>query len=57
METVAPLSPRSSALFFAESIASAFDVYLVGRLIGQRPDSDFLQTQLPIMREAGIRPE
>lgn len=44
--------PSSSALFFAESIASAFDVYLVGRLIGQRPDSDFLQTQLPIMSEA-----
>lgn len=44
--------PSPSALFFAESIASAFDVYLVGRLIGHRPDSDFLQTQLPIMGEA-----
>jgi hypothetical protein len=44
------LSP--SALFFAESIASAFDVYLVGRLIANVPDSDFIETQLPIMSEA-----
>jgi hypothetical protein len=44
--------PSPSALFFGESIASAFDVYLVGRLIENVPDSDFLETQLPIMSEA-----
>ena len=47
-----PTKPSPSALFFAESIASAFDVYLVGRLIGNKPDSDFVQTQVPIMSEA-----
>jgi hypothetical protein len=48
----APEKPSPSALFFAESIASAFDVYLVGRLLNNVPDSDFLQTQLPIMSDA-----
>jgi hypothetical protein len=47
-----PKKPSPSALFFGEAIASAFDVYLVGRLIENVPDSDFLQTQLPIMSEA-----
>jgi hypothetical protein len=35
-----------------ESIASAFDLYLVGRLLGMRPDSDFLSSQVPRMAEA-----
>jgi hypothetical protein len=39
-------------LLLAESVASAFDVYLVGRLIGHSPDSDFLCSQVPAMREA-----
>jgi hypothetical protein len=42
----------AAALFFSESIASAFDLYLVGRLLSVAPDSDFISTQLPIMAEA-----
>ena len=42
----------AEALFFAESIASAFDLYLVGRLLNHAPDSDFIATQVPIMAEA-----
>ncbi len=49
------------ALFFAESIASAFDLYLVGRLFLHEPDSDFIATQVPLMsdcaQEAGLTEE
>jgi hypothetical protein len=45
-----PLPP--AALFLGESIASAFDVYLVGRLLGRAPTSSFLETQVPAMAEA-----
>jgi hypothetical protein len=44
-------SPSSAGLFFAESIASAFDLYLVGRLLPRAADSDFLATQVPLMSE------
>jgi hypothetical protein len=46
-----PAPPSPSALFFAESIASAFDLYLVGRLLAHAPDSDFITTQVPLMAE------
>jgi hypothetical protein len=46
-----PRAPTSAGLFFAESIASAFDLYLVGRLLPRAPDSDFLATQVPLMAE------
>jgi hypothetical protein len=39
------------ALFLGEAIASAFDVYLVGRLLGHAPRSSFLETQVPAMAE------
>lgn len=39
-------------LLLAEAIASAFDIYLVGRLLGHAPDSDFLATQVPAMADA-----
>jgi hypothetical protein len=39
------------ALFLGEAIASAFDVYLVGRLLGHAPRSSFLATQVPAMAE------
>ncbi len=39
------------ALFLGEAIASAFDVYLVGRLLGHAPRSTFLETQVPAMAE------
>lgn len=49
------------ALLLSEAIASAFDLYLVGRLLGHRPDADFLQTQVPAMADAaegaGMSPE
>lgn len=42
----------AEALFLGEAIASAFDVYLVGRLLGRSPDSDFLESQVPAMADA-----
>jgi hypothetical protein len=43
--------PSAAALFLAESIASAFDLYLVGRLLRTAPDCDFVTTQVPLMAE------
>jgi hypothetical protein len=45
-------APAASATLFGESLASAFDLYLVGRLLEHQPDSDFINTQIPIMSEA-----
>jgi hypothetical protein len=45
-----PAVPRA-ALFFAESIASAFDLYLIGRLLPNAPDSDFITTQVPLISD------
>lgn len=42
----------AEALLLSEAIASAFDLYLVGRLLGHRPDAEFLQTQVPAMADA-----
>lgn len=51
-------SPSAAALFLAEAIASAFDLYLVGRLLERAPDCDFVTTQVPLMAdcaaEAGL---
>lgn len=44
--------PSAGAFFLGESIASAFDLYLVGRLLGHAPESSFLSTQVPAMAEA-----
>ncbi len=41
-----------AALFFAEAIASAFDLYLVGRMLMNAPESDFIVSQVPAMAEA-----
>ena len=46
----APLS--AEALFFGEAIASSFDLYLVGRLLGHAPRSSFLETQVPALGDA-----
>jgi hypothetical protein len=43
--------PSVDALFLGESIASAFDVYLVGRLLGHAPSSTFLETQVAAMAD------
>ena len=45
-------APSAAALFLGEAIASAFDVYLVGRLLGHAPRSSFLETQVPAMAES-----
>ncbi|MGK3990693.1 hypothetical protein WME99_47040 [Sorangium sp. So ce136] len=44
--------PSAEGLLLAEAIASAFDLYLVGRLLGHAPNADFLATQVPAMAEA-----
>lgn len=49
---VASSRPSAATLFLGESIASAFDLYLVGRLLGHAPDSTFLETQVPAMADA-----
>jgi hypothetical protein len=46
-----PSPPSAAALFLAESIASAFDLYLVGRLLPNAPECDFVTTQVPLMAE------
>ena len=43
--------PAVNALFLGEAIASAFDVYLVGRLLGHAPKSSFLASQVPAMAD------
>jgi hypothetical protein len=50
--TQAGKSLSADALFLGEAIASAFDIYLVGRLLGHAPKSTFLETQVPAMAEA-----
>jgi hypothetical protein len=40
-----------AALFLSESIASAFDLYLVGRLLPSAPECDFVTSQVPLMAE------
>lgn len=42
----------AESLLLSEAIASAFDLYLVGRLLGVRPDAEFLQTQVPAMADS-----
>lgn len=44
--------PSYDALFLGEAIASAFDLYLVGRLLGHAPNASFLETQVPAMADA-----
>lgn len=51
---VAGPTPSAEALFLGESIASAFDIYLVGRLLGHAPESEFLETQIPAMADSAM---
>ena len=48
----ASTTPSHDALFLGEAIASAFDLYLVGRLLGHAPDAAFLEAHVPAMAEA-----
>jgi hypothetical protein len=42
----------AEALLFGEAVASAFDLYLVGAVLGRVPRSAFLRSQLPAMAAA-----
>ncbi len=50
--------PSTDALLLGEAIASAFDVYLIGRMLHHAPDSAFLESQMPALatavQEAGM---
>lgn len=46
-----PAATHAHEQLLAEAVASAFDLYLVGRLLGHAPDSAFLETQVPAMSE------
>ena len=50
-KALGPASASADGLFLAEAIASAFDLFLVGRLLGHAPDALFLETQVPAMAE------
>jgi hypothetical protein len=50
-KALGPASASADGLFFGEAIASAFDLYLVGRLLGHAPEAQFLETQVPAMAE------
>jgi hypothetical protein len=43
--------PSVEALVLGEAIASGFDMYLIGRLLGHAPRSSFLETQVSAMAE------
>ncbi|HXU79963.1 MAG TPA: hypothetical protein VN914_01110 [Polyangia bacterium] len=45
-------SGTATAMLFAESVASAFDLHVLGRLWRQAPGSEFVTTQVPILSEA-----
>lgn len=47
-----PLS--ADAMFLGEAIASAFDLYLIGRLLHHVPDAEFLETQVPAMTDCAL---
>jgi hypothetical protein len=47
-----PLS--ADAMFLGEAIASAFDLYLVGRTLPVAPESDFITTQVPAISDAAL---
>jgi hypothetical protein len=49
---LAGAAASAAALFLGESIASAFDLYLIGRVLGHAPDALILETQVPAMAEA-----
>lgn len=50
-----PAGPLSAdAMFLGEAVASAFDLYLVGRLLRHVPDAEFLETQVPAMTDVAL---
>jgi hypothetical protein len=49
---VSPLPATPAALFLGESVASAFDLFLVGHMLRQQKRSAFLSSQVPAMSAA-----
>jgi hypothetical protein len=47
-------APSADALFLGEAVASAFDLYLVGRVLPVAPESEFITTQVPAMTDAAL---
>lgn len=48
----APGAPTAAAMFLGESVASAFDVYLIGHMLRSGQRTAFLSTQVPAMSAA-----
>src|SRR5688500_6025075 len=48
------LGASPDAAFMGEAIASAFDLYLVGRLLPVAPDCGFVETQVPALTDAAL---
>ena len=46
--------PTVAALAFGEAVASAFDVYLIGRNLQRGTDADLLHTAMPRLREVAL---
>jgi hypothetical protein len=44
----------ADALLFGEAVASAFDLYLLGRVFGRVEDSSFLESAVPGLTEAAL---
>jgi hypothetical protein len=48
------LGTSPDAAFLGEAIASAFDLYLVGRLLPVAPDCGFVESQVPALTDAAL---
>lgn len=48
------VSGDAAGLILGESIASGFDLYLIGRLLGHAPDAEMLHTQVPALTDAAL---
>lgn len=48
------VAPSSDALLFAEAVASAFDLYLLGRVFGRTDESEFLESAVPAITDVAM---
>ncbi len=48
------LGASADAAFLGEAIASAFDLYLVGRLLPVSPECGFIESQVPALTDAAL---
>ena len=47
-------APTAAAMFLGESVASAFDLYMVGHMLRQGKQTSYLASQVPRMTEAAL---